>query len=112
MMAFFEKHVNEMVKVNIIRPSTSPWASPVVIVPALGDHALNTGSIISIVSTQNSYPLPVAEHIFSMINGAKVFSCMDLKSGYCQIKMAEKSKLLFLMTLLFFQKNMLNIYYT
>ena len=48
--------------------------------------------INAIVSTQNSYPLPVAEDISSMMNGAKIFSCLDLKSGYWQIKMAEKDK--------------------
>ena len=58
---------------------------------ALGDYASITGK--SVVSTQNSYPLPVAEDIFSMMNGEKSVLCLDLKSGYWQIKMTENDKL-------------------
>ena len=90
-----DEHINDMLKANIIRPSTSPWSSPVVMVPKKDGSwrpCIDYRKINGIVSTQNSYPLPVAEDIFSMMNGAKVFSCLDLKSGYWQIKMAEKDK--------------------
>ena len=79
------EHINDMLKANIIRPSTSPCSSPVVMVPKKDGSwrpCIDYRKINAIVSTQNLYPLPQAEDIFSMMNGAKIFSCLDLKSGY------------------------------
>lgn len=89
-----EKHINDMLQAEVIRPSTSPWASPIVLVPK------KDGSLrfcvdyrkVNNVTTPNSYPLPCIDDILAAFCGAKVFSKMDLKSGYWQIQMDPKDR--------------------
>ena len=89
-----EKHINAMLDADIIRESTSPWASPVVIVPkkdgslrfCIDYRKLNNTTV------KNCYPLPNIDDIFSSLGQARYFSCLDLKSGYWQIAMHEADK--------------------
>ena len=88
------EHVNDMLSANVIRSSSSPWASPLVTVPkkdgttrfCVDYRKLNN------VSVRNAYPLPNNDDIFTHLGKAKFYSCLDLKSGYWQIKMATKDK--------------------
>ena len=41
---------------------------------------------------KDSYPLPRIQEVLESLVGAGHFSCLDLKSGFCQIKMEEVSK--------------------
>jgi hypothetical protein len=71
-----------------IRPSTSPWAAPVLFVEkkdgtkrmCIDYRALNE------VIVKNKYPLPRIEDLFDQLRGASVFSKIDLRSGYHQLK--------------------------
>ena len=47
-------------------------------------HALNE------VTIKNKYPLPMINDLFDQLQGAKVFSKIDLRSGYHQLKIREK----------------------
>ena len=47
-------------------------------------HALNK------VKIKNKYPLPMINDLFDQLQGAKVFSKIDLRSGYHQLKIREK----------------------
>ena len=79
--------VDDMLAQNIIRPSVSSWASPVTIVPkpdgsprfCIDYRKLNS------VTTPDQYPLPNIAEIVDLIGQAKIFSTLDLKSGYWQI---------------------------
>jgi hypothetical protein len=82
--------VNELVELNkqraelqskgFIRPSSSPWGAPVLFVDY---QSLNE------VTIKNKYPLPRIEDLFDQMKGASVFSKIDLRSGYHQLKIRK-----------------------
>jgi hypothetical protein len=43
------------------------------------------------VTIKNKYPLPKIEELFDQLNGAKVFSNIDLRTGYHQLKVRESN---------------------
>ena len=79
---------------GVIEPSHSPWSSPVVLVQkkdgskrfCVDYHKLNE------VTKRDSYPLPQVDTTLCAVSGSSWFSMLDLKSGYWQVKMAEKDK--------------------
>ena len=83
--------VDDVLAQNIIRPSVSSWTSPVTIVPkpdgsprfCIDYRKLNN------VTTADQYPLPNIADIVDLIVQAKVFSTLDLKSGYWKIAIDE-----------------------
>ena len=88
------KHLKEMVKIGAIRKSSSPWASAVVLVRkkdgslrfCIDLRHLNNRTI------KDAYSLPRIEETLDCLNGAKIFTSLDLKSGYWQVEMEEESK--------------------
>ena len=90
-----ENHLmTKMMSADIIRPSTSPWASPIVIVDKKdkSKHFCVDFRRVNACTVPNSYPLPQIDDILASLGGAKYFSKMDLKSGYWQIEMDEESR--------------------
>lgn len=89
-----DKEVSEMLKMNIIEPSESPFCSPVVIVPkkdgtnrfCIDYRLLNSQTIF------DSEPMPDTDEMFSKLSGHKFFSKIDLSKGYWQVKLTESSK--------------------
>ena len=78
---------------QIIEPSSSPWASPIVLVKKDGStifcvdyRALNN------VTVKNSWPLPRTDVCFDSLTGSRWFSKLDLHSGYWQVAMDDKDK--------------------
>jgi hypothetical protein len=80
-----------MLSKGLICPSASPWRSPILFVDK------RDGTIrlcvdyrkLSEVTMKNKYPLPKIEDLFDQLNGAKVFSKIDLRTGYHQLKVCE-----------------------
>ena len=96
-VCFHEKvksQIQDMVKTGIIRPSRSPFHSPLVPV------VKKDGTIRLCVDFRNlnthiisdSYPLPNISQILHNLGKGKIFSCLDLKQGYHQIPLTEESK--------------------
>ena len=88
------KHLKEMVEIGAIRKSNSPWASAVVLVRkkdgslrfCIDLRHLNNRTV------KDAYSLPRIEETLDCLNGAKIFTSLDLKSGYWQVEMEEESK--------------------
>lgn len=89
-------HISMMLDCGVIKPSQSPYASPVVLVRkksgalrfCVDFRKLNASTI------RDSYGLPRAEDLFDRLSGARWFSTLDLKSGYWQIEMDSRHKCL------------------
>jgi hypothetical protein len=88
-----KNQVTEILEAGVIRPSSSPWASPITLVPKKdGDtHFCVDFRKLNSVCRKDSYTLPNISDIFDSMRGATLFSMMDLKSGYWQIPMASQN---------------------
>lgn len=83
--------LEELLAKGLIRPSVSPWGAPVIFVKK------KDGSLrlcidyrqLNKVTIKNRYPLPRIDDLFDQVKGARVFSKIDLKSGYHQLQIQE-----------------------
>jgi hypothetical protein len=79
-----KKQIADMLSKGLIHPSASPWGLSVLFVDK------QDGTIrlcvdyrrLNEVTIKNKYPLPKIEDLFDQLNGAKVFSKIDLWTGY------------------------------
>ena len=92
MDAEIKKMVNELLSQGIIRPSTSPWRSPVVMVPKgeCGWRMCIDYRRLNDITKIDAYPMPHMDDIFDALAGSRIFSKMDALSGYHQVSMAEE----------------------
>ncbi|KAK1685025.1 hypothetical protein QYE76_045873 [Lolium multiflorum] len=83
-----EEKLDDMLAKGLIRPSASPWRSPVLFVDKKdGANRLCTDyRKLNDVTIKNKYPLPKIEDLFDQLTGATVFSKIDLRTGYHQLK--------------------------
>ncbi|KAK1665150.1 hypothetical protein QYE76_053309 [Lolium multiflorum] len=83
-----KKQLDDMLAKGLIRPSASPWRSPVLFVDKKdGTIRLCTDyRKLNDVTIKNKYPLPKIEDLFDQLTGATVFSKIDLRTGYHQLK--------------------------
>ena len=87
-----KKQIKELLEKGYIQRSSSPWGAPVLLVEkkdgslrmVVDYRALNE------VTIKNKYPLRMINDLFDQLQGAKVFSKIDLRSGYHQLKVREK----------------------
>ena len=74
---------------GIIVPSSSPWASPIVLVNKKDSTDAPRFCVdytrLNAVTKKDSFPIPLIRDIFDQLQGAKIFSTLDLKSGFHQI---------------------------
>jgi hypothetical protein len=80
--------LQELLDKGFICPSISPWGCPTLFVKKKDDSLrLCVGySPLNAVTIKNKYPLPRIDVLFDQLVRAKVFSKIDLRSGYHQIK--------------------------
>ncbi|TFY82167.1 hypothetical protein EWM64_g1841 [Hericium alpestre] len=96
--SFLDDHV----KKGYIHPSKSPMASPFFFIkkkdgklrPVQDYCALNKGTI------KNEYPLPLISELVDKLKGAKVFSKMDVRWGYNNVRIKEECYEVYVATLL------------
>ncbi|XP_070662462.1 uncharacterized protein [Malus domestica] len=83
--------LQELVNKGYIQPTKSPWGAPVLFVRK------NDGSMrlcvdyrqLNQVTVKNHYPLPRIDDLFDQLKGAQVFSKIDLRSSYHQLRIRE-----------------------
>jgi hypothetical protein len=83
-----KKQIEELLEKGFIRPSSSPWGAPVLFVNKKDGSRRMCVDYRSLneVTIKNKYPLPRIEDLFDQMKGAKIFSKIDLRSGYHQLK--------------------------
>jgi hypothetical protein len=87
-LAKLKEHIKELLGKGFIHPSSSPWGAPVIFVPkkdatqrlCVDYHALNE------VTIKNKYILPRIYDLFDQLHDVCVFSEIDLRSRYHQLK--------------------------
>ncbi|KAL0445949.1 UNVERIFIED_CONTAM: Transposon Ty3-I Gag-Pol polyprotein [Sesamum latifolium] len=88
-----KKQLEELLDKGFIRPSISPWGAPVLFVKK------KDGSMrlcidyrqLNRITIKNKYPLPRIDDLLDQLKGATVFSKIDLRSGYWQLRIEEGS---------------------
>jgi hypothetical protein len=83
-----KKQLIELQEAGYIRPSSSPWGAPVQFEQKKDGSQRMCVDYISLndVTIKNKYPLPRIEELFDQMRGARVFSKIDLRSGYHRMK--------------------------
>ncbi|CAF0888235.1 unnamed protein product [Rotaria sordida] len=89
-----EENLREMLQGNVIVSSKSPWASPVILAPkkdgtlrfCIDYRKLNAMTIC------DAYPIPRIDDTLDSLQEAKFISTLDLRTGYWQVEMDEKSR--------------------
>ncbi|GJP52310.1 hypothetical protein CLOM_g11436 [Closterium sp. NIES-68] len=87
-----QKQLEELLDKGFIRVSSSPYAAPILFVKkkdgtmrmCIDYRALNK------ITIKNRYPLPRVEELFDQLGEAKIFSKLDLRSGYHQVRVADE----------------------
>ena len=88
------KHLQEMLDIGTISKSSSPWASAIVLVRKK-DGSLRFCTDLRKLNARrvkDLYSLPRIDESLKCLNGAVLFTSLDLKSGHWQVEMDEKSK--------------------
>ncbi|GAU33777.1 hypothetical protein TSUD_393390 [Trifolium subterraneum] len=83
-----KSQLEELLQKHFIRPSVSPWGAPVLLVKkkdgtmwlCIDYRQLNK------VTIKNKYPLPCIDDLLDQLRGATIYSKIDLRSGYHQIR--------------------------
>ena len=83
--------MQDLTSKGFIRPSLSPWGAPVLLVKKKdGKSGLCVDyRQLNKVTVKNRYPIPWIDDLMDQLRGAAVFSKIDLKSGYHQIREKE-----------------------
>ena len=87
------RHLDEMLRIGAIKRSNSPWASAVVLIRKK-DGALRFCIDLRKLNertVKDAYSLPRIEDSLDVLNGSCIFTSINLKSGYWQVELDEKS---------------------
>ncbi|KAG3173118.1 hypothetical protein PC128_g18342 [Phytophthora cactorum] len=86
-----EAEIQQYLEQNLISPSNSPWASPVLMIrkPDGGIRFCIDYRRLNAVTVTDCYPMPLVDDILDVLGDARLFSTMDIALGYWNVPMAE-----------------------
>ena len=88
------RRVRELLDKGMVEPSTSPFSAPILFVrkPDGSLRMVLDYRGLNAMTVKNRYPLPRIDDLLDSIKHAKVFSCIDLASGYHQLELPEADR--------------------
>ena len=89
-----DREVEKMLEAEVIEPCSGPWASPIVLVTKKDGTPRVCVDFrkVNDVTRKDAYPLPRMDDCLDALAGSKLFSTLDLASGYWQIPVAEEDR--------------------
>ena len=87
-----EDMITDMLHDDIIRPSSSAYASPILLIPKKDNEYRFCVDYrkLNAVTEADVFPLPLIQDIFDLVGNSTIFSTLDLKAGYHQLPVAEE----------------------
>ena len=85
--------LDELLAKDFIRPCSSSWGCPVIFVKKRDTkipRLVVDYRPLNAVTIKNKYPIPRINDLFDQLGGAAIFSKLDLRSGYHQIKIGKE----------------------
>ena len=82
-----KKQIEELMEKQFIRPSTSPWGAPMLLVKKKDGSSCLCVDFrqLNKMTIKNKYPLPRFDDLMDQLHGSLMFSKIDLRLGYHQI---------------------------
>nr|GEX27221.1 putative reverse transcriptase domain-containing protein [Tanacetum cinerariifolium] len=84
--------LQELIDRGFIRPSTSPWGAPVLFVKKKDESFRMCIDYreLNKLTIKNRYPLPKIDNLFDQLQGSSIYSKIDLRSGYHQLRVKDE----------------------
>ncbi|GJR07437.1 putative reverse transcriptase domain-containing protein [Tanacetum coccineum] len=91
-MKELSEQLQELSNKGFIRPSSSPWGAPVLFVKKMdGSFRMCIDyRELNKLTVKNCYPLPRIDDLFDQLQGSSIYSKIDLRSGYHQLRVREQ----------------------
>ena len=87
-----KKHIDDMLKADLIEPSMSPWCAPVVLVKKKSGETRFCCDYrkLNSITKKTAFPLPLIEETLTILHSKRYFTILDCCSGYHQVPMAPE----------------------
>ncbi|GJR64258.1 putative reverse transcriptase domain-containing protein [Tanacetum coccineum] len=90
-MKELSNQLKELSDKGFIRPSSSPWGAPVLLVKKDGSFRMCIDyRELNKLTVKNRYPLPKIDDLFDQLQSSSIYSKIDLRSGYHQLRVREE----------------------
>ena len=83
--------IQDLLDKGFIRPSTSPWGAPILFAKKKDKTLRLCIDYLQLnrITIKNRYPLPTIDDLFDQLRGAQVYSKIDLRTSYHQLRVRE-----------------------